>query len=209
MRADAADEQRVAIHQQMLRSDRRGDARARGAHEFGRGAVVTCSKTMRRLRERSTSRRQHAVDEARLAIEHIDVRVGDLAVNLQDEAELAHASQHRLELADVGDAGVGVRGGAGRVEFEAVDQAAGLRALDFRRGGAVGQVQRHQRLELHARRQRRQDALAVGERQLRRRDRRFQIRHHDGACETRRGEGQDGAQRLAVAQMQVPVIGTS
>jgi hypothetical protein len=74
--------------------------------------------------------------------------------------------------------------------------------------GIVGQVERHQRLELHAFRQRGQDALAVGGGGRGRGDRRLQVRHHDRARELARGMRQHAGQRRAVAQVQVPVVWT-
>ena len=53
-------------------------------------------------------------------------------------AELAHAREHGVDAADVGDAGVGVGGRAGGIELAAVHDAAGLRAVDFR--GSVRSV---------------------------------------------------------------------
>ena len=82
--------------------------------------VVMCSNTTRSAGSALGERRQHALDEARLAIEHVDRRVGDLAVHLEHHAELGHAREHRLDAAYVGDAVLRVGGGAGRVELAAV-----------------------------------------------------------------------------------------
>ena len=84
-----------------------------------------------------------------------------------------------------------------------------LRAIDFRRLGAIGQIQRHQRLELRIRRQRGEDSLAVGQRQRSGRDRRLEIGHDDGAREARRREGQHRAQCRAIPQVQMPVVGAA
>ena len=41
----------------------------------------------------------------------------------QRHAELLHALEHRIGLADIGDAGIGMRGGARRIELHAVHEA--------------------------------------------------------------------------------------
>ncbi len=130
-------------------------------------------------------------------------------MNLQDEADFAHTSQHGFDLADVGDARVGMGRRAGRVEFESGDQAAGLGAVDLRRTGAVGQIQSHERLEVRACRERVEDAAAIRERLLGCCDRRLEVRHHDRARETRGGKWQDGAECRAVTQVQVPIVRAS
>ncbi len=71
-------------------------------------------------------------------------------MHLQDDADFSHASQYRVDVLDVGNALVGVGGCAGGIEFESVHPAARLRAVDFRRIRAVGQIQRHQRIELRS-----------------------------------------------------------
>ena len=119
VRPHAALEQRIAIEQQVLRRDGRGDARAGGAHELDRGARSHVLEYHPQRGQRSTQRRQHVFDEARLAIENIDRRIGDLAMHLQHHAALAHALEHRIEPANVGDARFRMGGGAGRIELAA------------------------------------------------------------------------------------------
>ena len=97
MRPDAAGKQRVAIHQQMLRRDRRRDSGARRRTNSTASRVVTCSNTTRKPGKRVNDGRQHRVDEARLAIKHIDARVGDFAVNLQHMSNSLMRRQHRVE----------------------------------------------------------------------------------------------------------------
>jgi hypothetical protein len=161
---------------------------------------------LRMARER---RREHLGDEARLAVEHVDLAAGDLAVHLQWHAELGHARQGCIDVSDVGDTGIGVGGGAGRVELAAEHRAAGACTVDFFRCRAVGQVKGHQRREICPGRQRGHDARTVLNRRVGGGDRRLQIGHHDGARETRGGERQHGGHRGAVAQVQVPVVGTA
>ena len=59
-------------------------------------------------REVAPQRRQVALDEDRLAIEHVDRRIGDLAVDEQDDAFLLGGGERRRDVAQVGDAGVAV-----------------------------------------------------------------------------------------------------
>jgi hypothetical protein len=87
-----------------------------------------------------------------------------------------------------------------------VDQAGGPGLLDLGRGGVVGEVEHHQRLEAAAGGAGRQDALAVGKCLVGGTRRRHQVGHHDGAAEVarhgRHGVGEGGA----VAQVDMPVI---
>jgi hypothetical protein len=75
-----------------------------------------------------------------------------------------HGLERRGAAGEVGDARVGVGRGAGRVELDGVDVAAGFGALDLGRAGAIGQIERHQRLKRRIGRPRAEDALAIGER---------------------------------------------
>ena len=81
------------------------------------------------------------------------------------------------------------------------------RPADLVGRGVVGEIQRHQRLEIHTRGQARKYALTIlgGGRDSR--DRRAQIGHDDGARELARAVGQNGSECIAIAQMQVPVVG--
>src|SRR6185437_8971998 len=88
MRADSPIEQRIAIHQQMLRSESGCDARAGAAHEFRGGASGDVLEDDPQARKTCDQRSQHIVDEARFAIEHIDRGAGDLAVHLQNDSKL-------------------------------------------------------------------------------------------------------------------------
>ena len=76
---------------------------------------------MRRRGMARDQRREHAVDEARLAVEDVHRRVRHFAVHQQRQVARCHALEHRLDAADVGDAGVRMGGGAGRVELAAED----------------------------------------------------------------------------------------
>ena len=49
-------------------------------------------------------RGEHAIDEDRLAIEDVDVGIGDLAMDEQRHADPLHRLERRMKRADVGDA---------------------------------------------------------------------------------------------------------
>src|SRR5439155_7282784 len=121
-------------------------------------------------------------------------------------AELGHACEHRVDTPHVGDSRLRMRGGAGRIELAAQHAAARLGPFHLGRRRGVGQIQRHQRFELHPARQRRLDAAAVGKRSFGSGQWRCQVRHHHGAREARRGERQHGVQGCAIAQVQMPVV---
>jgi len=207
MRPDAARENGVAIVQEVLRGERGGDARPGRAHEV-RGA---CRRDVfehdGQCRVPLEQGRQHIVDEARLAIEDIDIRAGRLAVHLERHAEVLHAGERGVDAAQVGDAQVRMGGRARRIELDAVHDAGALRTIDLLRRRGVGQVQRHQRRETGAGGQRREDPIPVGGGLRGGRDGRPEIGHDDGAAELPRGEPHDRSKGGAVPQMQMPVVG--
>ncbi|MOA04086.1 hypothetical protein D3C78_1236200 [compost metagenome] len=151
---------------------------------------------------------QVLVDEALLAVEHVDVGVGHLAVHQQRQADLGHGFQYREDVVDGGDARVRVGGGAGRVQLGGVHQTAGLGRADLLGSGLVGEIEHHQRLEAAAGRTGSEDALAVGRGLLGVAYRRHQVGHDDGAAEGACGIGHGVRQGGAVAQVDVPVVGT-
>src|SRR4029077_5046079 len=81
-----------------------------------------------------------------------------------------------------------------------------LRPRDLLDRRVIGEVKRHERLELRPRGECAEYALAIGEGGGSRRDRRAEVRHDDGAREACCGEGEDGRERCAIPQMQMPVI---
>ena len=87
-------------------------------------------------------------------------------------------------------------------------EATGLGGADVFRAGAVGEIEHHQRFEAAAGRACRQDALAIGGGLLGIAHRRYQVGHDDGATEFPGGVGDGLLQGGAVAQVNVPVIGT-
>ncbi|MNC39066.1 hypothetical protein D3C75_877030 [compost metagenome] len=148
------------------------------------------------------------VDEALLAVEHVDLAAGHFAMHQQRHAHFRHCLYGREDVVDAGHARIGVGGGAGRVQLGGVHETAGLGRADVLGAGAVGEVQHHQRLEAAASRAGGQDALTVGAGLDGIAYRRNQVGHDDGTGESTRhvanGVGQDGT----IAQMDVPVVGT-
>ena len=114
--------------------------------------------------------------------------------------------ENPVNVADVGDAGIRMCGRTGRIEFNAVNKACGAGAIDLIRRRCIREVQREQRLEAAARRQRRQDALPVGVGHVGRDNGRFEVWHHNGSPEALRRESDDSLESRAVAQVHVPVV---
>ena len=209
MRAQAAGEQRVAVVEQVVRGDGGGRERAAPGHVVGRILRRDVLEHHFQFGEVAAQRLHHGIDEHRLAVEDVDLAVGHLAMHQQQQARALHRLERGGGLADVGDPGVAVRRGARWVELER-DHARRLCAPDLVGRRVVGEVQRHQRLEIRARavdRPRRQDAFAVSDGGGSGGHRRPQVGHHDGPAELARSERQHGTQRRAVAQVQVPVVG--
>ena len=86
VRPDAAGEDRVAVVEQVVRGDRRRRARPGVGTYCAPSFVVTCSSTIFSSGKSRRSGDQVALDEHRLAIEHVDRRIGDLAVDEQHDA---------------------------------------------------------------------------------------------------------------------------
>ncbi len=190
----------------MVRRDGAGEpgrAAAHHVHRFLGGEVLQDHAQAGKRREK---RRQRAVDEHALAVEHIDAVARVLPVHQERHADLFHAREHGIDLADIGDARGGIRGGVRRVELRAREYAVAEPVLEIVRIGRVGEIAGHQRRERRAGGKRRHDALAIGDRVRGGGDRRHQIRHHDRAGEMPRRERQHGRQHGAVAHMQVPVV---
>ena len=74
---------------------------------------------------------------------------------------------------------------------------------------AIGEIERHQRFEGSSRGQRRQDAAAVRRERRGVGHRRLQVGHHERASKALRGVRQHGGELRAVAQVQVPVVGSA
>jgi hypothetical protein len=208
MRTDPARQHGVAVEQQVLRRERAGDGAAAGGHELDAGTGGDMLEHELESREARDDAQQVALDERLLAVEDVDRGVRHLAVQLQHHAQLFHAFEHAEGALEVGHARVRVGGGAGRVVLHAADEAAGPGAVDLRRRGVVGEVERHQRLEAAAGGQGRENAVAVSRCLSSRGHRRPQVGHHHGAAEAGGGEAQHGAHGVVIAQVQMPVVGS-
>ena len=66
---------------------------------------------------------------ALLAVEHVHLRVGDLAVHLQHQPELRHRFQRGPHALDRGDACVGMRRRTRGIELAADDETGRARTL--------------------------------------------------------------------------------
>ena len=156
--------------------------------------------------EIAAQRNQLLVDEGRLAVEQVDLAARDFTVHQQQQAGALHGFERRIGLAHVGHAGIAVGRRTRGIQLES-HHARGLGAHDFLGRDVVGEVQRHQRLESHAFGHGRENALAVSQGLLGRRDRRLEVGHDDRPTELGGRMRHDGAQGFAVAHMQVPVVG--
>ncbi len=81
VRAHAAEEERVSIHEQMMRGDRGGDIPAGHFDELrrlARGDVLEHDPQRRKTRD---ERSEYLLDEHALAVEHVDCRIGHFAVH--------------------------------------------------------------------------------------------------------------------------------
>ena len=206
VRPDAAQEQRIAVHQQVVGRDGGPDVRPGHLHVLHRVARGDVLDHHLEVREPFHERAQRHLEEGLFTVEDVDLRGGDFAVDEQGDAEFLHLFQRMEATRQAGDAGVRVRGGPRRVELHAVDPAGELCPRDLLGRRVVGQVQRHQGLEARVLGQRGEDQFPVVERTLGRRDRGLQVRHDDCTTETPRSMREHGRQAVALAQVEVPVV---
>ena len=208
MRAQPTGEEGVAVVEQVLGRERRGGEVISGGHILRRFLGGDVLEHHLELGHVAAQRCHHAVDEDSLAVKHVDVGIGHLAMHQQQQAMLLHRLQGRVSLADVGHARVAVGRGTRWVELERDDTGVfGADDLIDRR--AVGQIHRHQWREVQPSRDSGGDAFAVGHGLRGSGDRRAQIGHHDGAGELAGRVWQHTAHRGLVTQMQMPVVGAS
>ena len=209
VRAQPAGEQRVAIDGDVLRRDGRGDVRPRARHEQRRLLGRDMLQHDPQLRIIVQQRAQDAVDEHRLAVEDIDVGIGDLAMNQQRHADALHRLQHLDQRENVGDAVRAVGGGVGRIELARRPHALGEAARDLIRVGPVGQVAGHQRGEVDTAWRRCPNSVAIGSGRIHAGHRRGQVGHHDRSPEPARGKWGHRGQHRAIAQVNMPVVGAA
>ena len=206
VRTQAAFEHCAAVQQQVLWRQRRGNARALRAHELDANSSRNVFKDNAQARKPPHQLGQLALDEYGLAVIGIDPGGRRLAVKLKHDIELFHAREHGVAARERSDAGIGMGRGAGRIVLDAADNAARFRPVDLGWLRVVGQVQRHQGLEAGPGRQCCEDAFPIAPRGLDGCNGWLEIGHYDGAAELPGAEPDHGRERLAVAQVQVPVI---
>ena len=208
VRIDAALEQRVAIEQQVMGGDRGRGPVCGLADEVDRVARGDVFEDHAQAGKTLTQGQQIALDEDALAVEDVDRRVGDLAMQQQRNIVLLHRLDHRIDPGKLAHAILRIGRRTGRVVLDRKDAATGLGPRDLLDRRRFGQVQGHQRLEAPAAGQAVEDALPVGFGLGHGGHRRLQVRHHDRPGEAARAMADDRGQRRAVAQVQMPVVGT-
>ena len=119
VRTNAAEEQRVAVQQQVVRGDRRGDVVSRDFHVLHRLARGDVLQHYLEIAEARNHRAEDLFDEGLLAVEDVDVRVGGFAVHQQRQAELLHLLQRVEAARQARGPRFGVGGRARRIELHA------------------------------------------------------------------------------------------
>ena len=98
MRPDAAEENSVAIVQQVLRRDGGGDAGPGACHKFDGTLGGDVFKHHGQLRKALEQGCEHRIDEMSFTIEDVDVGLRRFAVYQQAHADLLHALEYAVEL---------------------------------------------------------------------------------------------------------------
>ena len=213
VRPDAADEERVALIEQVVRGDGCRDRATGLCHILRRLSGGDVLEHDAQCREIAPQRLEHSLDEDRLTIEDVDARIDHLAVDQQGQAFTLHGFERGMHCGHRTDAGIRVGGGTGRIELDRMDRPRSARTHDLIRRSPVGEIERHQRLEAgtgrvdrHRLAQRGQDAFAIGQCLRHGGHRRLEVGHHDGSRELAGGSTHHCLKRGAVAQMQMPVV---
>ena len=206
-RPDAAREDGIAVVQQVVRRDGGTQQLIALAHVLrglARGDVLEHDLQAREIAAQGD---EVAVNEDGLAVKEVDVGTGHLAMYQQQHAHFLHGFEHRVDLAQLGHARIAVGGGAGRIELGR-HHTCGLGPLDFLGRQVIGEVERHQGLKTHAGRHGGAYAVAVGQGLGSSGHRRLEVGHDDRAAELARRVRHHGGQHIAIAHMQVPIVGT-
>ena len=206
MRAHATEKQGIAIEQQMVGRDG-GSGVGTGLRHvvsgFARGDVLEDDFQLRKI---FAQRHQVFIYEHRLAVEQIDIRIGDFTVHQQRHACALHGLERGARMAQIGDACAAVGGGPCGVELDG-NHTGFVRPDDFICRGLVCKVQGHQRLKVTADGQCCEYAFAVSQGLCGGGDRRLEVGHDDGAGKLRGSVRDNSGECVAVAQMNVPVVG--
>ena len=208
MRPDAALEYGIAVDHQMVRGDRRRQPPRPAAHEIHRLFGGDMFENDGQLGELTEQRFQNPLDEHRFPIEDIDARIGHLAMHQKRHAGLLHDLEDARDARHVGHAGRRIGRRPGGIELGRGEDAVRVTGRQIPPIGALGEITGHQRLEVAPLiAERLEDALTVGFGHPPIGDRGVQIGHDDRPPETPGGEGRDGIEHGAVAQMDMPVVG--
>mmetsp|Transcript_4786 Transcript_4786/g.14943 ORF Transcript_4786/g.14943 Transcript_4786/m.14943 type:complete len:272 (+) Transcript_4786:704-1519(+) len=190
----------------MLRRDARADVRRAVADEVRRLFRRAVFQDDLQIRPRRDQRLEDGFEERPLPVEDVDV-ARRLAVDEEQQALGLHLVQDAVNIFDVGHAAVRIRRGALGVELARDHDPAFLGGDDFLARRVVLEIQRHERFERRALGPSGEEALAVRDGERRGRHRRLQVGHGDGAAERPSRERHRRAQRVAVAEVVVPVVG--
>ncbi len=123
VRSYAARKNRVAIVQQMLRRDGGRHTAACGADKIDGACGGNVFEDHSQGWKSFDERRQYAVDEVRFPIKHIDVGLRRLAMHLKRHPGFFHARQHTVDVIDIGDAGLLMRGCALWLQLDALNES--------------------------------------------------------------------------------------
>ena len=209
MRPQPALKDRGPVDDEMMRRNRSRDAGRMRAYDLDRFPGRDVLDDDLQAGVIPQQRQQALFHEHGLAVEHVDGRIGRLAVDQHGHADPLHPLEHRPQSLDIGHAMMRVGGGAGRIEFCGDPHLFGIALFDLVGRCRIGQVAGHQRLEIAAGGARGQDAVSVSGGGGHGGHRRHQVRHDDSAGELPGRERQHRTQHRAVAQMHVPVVGTT
>ena len=206
MGSDPSHKNCISVEQQMVGGEccrRVGGLALHKLHSVLGGDVFEHNVELRKMRSQGL---HVPLNEHRLSVKEIHLGVGDLGVNQEQKTVALHGIEHWVNELDAGDAGVTVGGRPRWVEF-ASHHASGGGGLDLLRTGHIGQIKRHQWLKIKPPWKRSQDPRSVLHRQGRGGDRWLQIGHDHRSRKLACRVGQYRGERLAISQVQVPVIG--
>ena len=147
---------------------------------------------------------QHALDEHRLTIKHVDIGIGNLAVDQQRHSRRFHRGERRSYACHIGNPVCGTGGGMRRIHFSRRKHAVRETFGQHRAGSSIGQVARHQRGKAWPGRG--NDPVAVRARFGDCSDWRRKVGHNNRARELASSIRRDGGEHHSVTQMHMPVI---
>ena len=203
---DSSHQHVVAVVQQMVRCDRRGDIVARclnKLHGVGGGDVF---KHDTERREGIDDRDECVIDKGLFAIKNIHVMIGDFTVYQQWQIMPLHRLENVIQRLDARDARIRVGGCAGRVKFDALHMRRLGRLRHHLRGGGVSEIQDHERVEVPAFWDMSQNAFSITECICHIQDRWCEVGHDDATPSPTGHVGHRGGEGCPVPQVDVPVI---